>query len=73
MIAVLQRVIEASVRVAGEIVGSIEEGCLVYLGVAQGDAEADAIYIAGKVVDLRIFPDEAGKMNLSLRERCESG
>lgn len=58
----------ASVTVAGEIVGRIAGGLLVLVGVADGDGEADIAYIAGKVRDLRIFPDEYGRMNRSVVE-----
>lgn len=66
MRAVIQRVSRASVRVDGEIVGSIERGLLVLLGVASGDTTADGDYLVEKILNLRIFPDSAGKMNLSL-------
>jgi len=68
MRAVLQRVSEARVRVAGETVGEIGRGLLVLLGVGQGDAEVDARYLAEKSAGLRIFEDEQGKMNLSLED-----
>jgi D-tyrosyl-tRNA(Tyr) deacylase len=64
--AVVQRVAEAAVRVDGEVVGQIGPGALVLLGVGQGDAEADADYLADKILHLRIFPDEAGQMNRSV-------
>jgi D-tyrosyl-tRNA(Tyr) deacylase len=64
--AVVQRVAEAAVRVDGKVVGQIGPGALVLLGVGQGDAEADADYLADKVLHLRIFPDEAGQMNRSV-------
>jgi len=64
--AVVQRVAEASVRVAGEVVGSIGPGLVVLLGVGVGDAEADAESLADKVLNLRVFPDEAGQMNRSV-------
>ena len=64
--AVVQRVAEASVRVAGEAVGSIGPGLVVLLGVAAGDADTDADYLADKVLNLRVFPDEAGQMNRSV-------
>ncbi len=63
MRAVVQRVADAAVRVDGHVVGSIDKGLLVYVGVGAGDAEADIAYIVDKVLHLRIFPDEAGKMN----------
>ena len=64
--AVVQRVAEASVRVAGEVVGSIGPGLVVLLGVGVDDAEGDADYLAEKVLNLRVFPDEAGQMNRSV-------
>ena len=68
MRAVLQRVSSAQVTVAGEVVGRIGQGLLVLLGVANGDTEQDARYLAEKTAQLRIFEDEAGKMNRSLEE-----
>ena len=66
MRAVVQRVAEAAVTVDGEVVGRIGAGLLVLLGVGQGDAEPDADYLADKVLNLRIFPDEAAQMNRSV-------
>ncbi|MHC4130574.1 MAG: D-aminoacyl-tRNA deacylase [Planctomycetota bacterium] len=66
MRAVVQRVSQAKVEIDGEIAGQIEKGLLVYLGVGNSDSEQDAGFIAEKIVNLRIFKDEAGKMNLSL-------
>lgn len=66
MRAVIQRVKEASVRVADQEVGRIDHGILVLLGVGHKDAPKDAQYMADKVVHLRIFADEQGKMNRSL-------
>ncbi|HEY3416377.1 MAG TPA: D-aminoacyl-tRNA deacylase [Armatimonadota bacterium] len=66
MRAVVQRVSQAQVRVAGEVVGEVGMGFLVLLGVGQGDTEADADYLAEKIANLRIFEDAEGKMNLSL-------
>jgi D-tyrosyl-tRNA(Tyr) deacylase len=66
MRALLQRVREASVTVAGERVGAIGPGLLVFLGVGQGDGEAEAVAMADRIAGLRIFEDEAGKMNRSL-------
>jgi len=65
---VLQRVKSARVDVAGETVGSIGTGLVILLGVTQTDRQEDAVYLADKVVQLRIFPDEAGRMNRSLVE-----
>jgi len=64
MRAVVQRVSRAQVAVDGEIVGKIGRGLLVLLGVTHADAEADADYLADKIVGLRIFEDENGKMKL---------
>jgi D-aminoacyl-tRNA deacylase len=64
MRAVVQRVSRAQVTVSEEIVGKIGRGLLILLGVAQADNEADADYLAEKIVGLRIFEDENGKMNL---------
>jgi D-tyrosyl-tRNA(Tyr) deacylase len=66
MRAVVQRVTRASVSVAGGVVGRIGSGLVVLLGVAVGDAEKDAETLAERVVNLRIFPDDAGQMNRSV-------
>src|SRR4051812_48657222 len=63
---VIQRVSEARVEVDGHVVGAIGLGLLALVGVAKGDAESDADYLADKLLGLRIFPDEAGKMNRSV-------
>jgi len=68
MRAVVQRVSRAQVAVADKIVGSIGAGLLILLGVADGDSETDADYLAEKILNLRIFADESGKMNSSLRD-----
>ena len=65
MKALLQRVTKASVSVAGEVVGRIGQGLVVLLGIANGDTEKDAQYLAQKTVNLRIFSDEVGRFNLS--------
>ena len=66
MKAVIQRVSHAQVAVDGEIVGSCGNGLLVLLGVAEGDTEREAELLCKKIVNLRIFQDEAGKMNRSV-------
>jgi len=63
---VLQRVKSASVTVEGELVSEIGGGLLLLVGVAQGDGESEAAWLAGKVARLRVFGDEEGKMNLSV-------
>lgn len=68
MRAVVQRVSRAKVTVEGEITGEIERGILLLLGVSVRDQEADADYLLDKVLNLRIFDDAFGKMNLSLIE-----
>ena len=65
MKALLQRVSRASVSVTDEEVGRIGRGVVVFLGVAHGDTEKDAQYLAQKIANLRIFADEEGKFNLS--------
>lgn len=66
MIAVIQRVSSASVKVDGEIVGKCGKGLCILLGVSREDTEADADALVKKILNLRIFCDDAGKMNLSL-------
>ncbi len=68
MKAVIQRVSEAAVKVGGKIVGAVGKGVLVLLGVEKGDTVEEANWLAEKIVNLRIFEDDAGKMNLSLLE-----
>jgi len=68
MRAVVQRVRRAEVRIGAEVVGRIGEGLLVLLGAGQGDGPAAADYLVDKIVNLRIFEDGEGKMNLALRE-----
>jgi D-tyrosyl-tRNA(Tyr) deacylase len=63
--ALLQRVTRASVTIDGEVVGSIGRGLVVLVGVAEGDSPKDADYLVQKLVNLRIFADEAEKFNLS--------
>ena len=66
MKAIIQRVLGASVEVLGEVVGSIDKGLLVFLGVGEGDGEAEAALLARKTAELRIFCDLQDKMNLSV-------
>jgi len=68
MRALLQRVSRASVVVAGSVVGEIHAGLLILLGVAKGDSDTDAEFLVEKILNLRVFPDDAGKMNRSLLE-----
>lgn len=68
MRAVLQRVIRANVAIAGETAGRIGPGLLVLLGVARGDTPEQVRWLADKTANLRIFPDDEGKMNRSLLE-----
>lgn len=65
---VVQRVTQAKVEVGGLVVGSIGQGLCVFLGVGAGDTEADAGYLAQKLVGLRIFADEAGRFDRSIRD-----
>ena len=69
MRAVVQRVSRAQVSVGHEVVGKIRSGLLVLVGVAKSDTQADADYLVAKIVGLRIFEDEQGKMNLSLADK----
>lgn len=66
MRAVVQRVSEARVSVDGQIVGEIGKGLAVLLGVAHDDTDSDIKYLADKIINLRIFEDENGKMNISM-------
>jgi D-tyrosyl-tRNA(Tyr) deacylase len=68
MKAVLQRVSSASVTVDGNVVGEIDKGFMILLGVEQGDSDRDADFLSQKTAELRVFADEAGKMNLSIKE-----
>jgi len=68
MRAVIQRVLQAEVTVEGRQIGKIDKGLLVYLGVDKEDTEKDAQFMADKLVNLRIFADEARKMNLSVKD-----
>ena len=68
MRAVVQRVKQSSVKTGGEVVGQIGQGLLVLLGVARGDGDQDVDFMVNKIINLRIFEDENGKMNRSLLE-----
>ncbi len=68
MRALIQRVSEASVTVDGEVLGEINEGLLILICAMQGDTEAQADKLAAKIVKLRIFKDDEGRMNRSLRD-----
>jgi D-tyrosyl-tRNA(Tyr) deacylase len=72
MRAVVQRVRSASVVVDTQVVGRIDAGLLVFVGVAADDGPDDVRYVAGKILELRIFPDEAGRMNRSVVETSGS-
>jgi len=68
MRVVIQRVKQARVEVDGQVTGAIGPGLLVLLGIAKADSERDAEYLVAKVLQLRIFPDRDGKMNLNIAE-----
>ena len=68
MRAVVQRTGRAQVTVAGEVIGRIDRGLVAFLGVAEGDGQADADYLVGKVAGLRIFEDHEGRMNRSVAD-----
>ena len=68
MRAVVQRVSRAEVRIEGRVVGKIQRGFVVLLGVAAGDIDADAAFLVDRIVGMRVFADDAGKMNLSIAQ-----
>ncbi len=68
MRAVVQRVSQAAVSVDGRVIGQIRAGFVVLLGIARGDMERDAAFLADRILGLRVFADEAGKMNLALAQ-----
>lgn len=68
MKAVIQRVLSASLKVDGELISKIEKGYVIFLGVGKGDTESDADYYIKKIPSLRIFEDENGKINKSIKE-----
>ena len=68
MRAVVQRVKKARVEIGGRVVGEIEKGLLIFLGIGEEDSERDCEYLVNKILNLRIFPDEKDMMNLSLTD-----
>ena len=68
MIALVQRVSEANVAVDGQTIAAIARGVLALIGIERGDSEAEADRLAEKIIAFRIFPDDAGKMNRSLKD-----
>lgn len=68
MRVIIQRVSEASVTVDGEVVGAIDDGMMVLFGCGEGDTKEDLEYLVDKTINLRIFSDDDGKMNLSLKD-----
>jgi len=68
MRAVVQRVLSARVEVAGVVVGQIDNGLVAFVGIGKGDGEAEARHLVDKVIDLRIFEDEKGKMSRALAD-----
>jgi D-tyrosyl-tRNA(Tyr) deacylase len=68
MRAVVQRVRRARVEVGGEVTGAIERGLVAFVGAGAGDGDADLAYVVNKVVALRVFPDDEGKMRLALSD-----
>jgi D-tyrosyl-tRNA(Tyr) deacylase len=73
MRAVVQRVTAARVEVAGEVVGRIGRGLCAFVAAGAADTPADGDYVADKIIGLRVFPDEAGRMNLALGDLPEAG
>lgn len=68
MKAVIQRVLRAEVETEGSIIASSNEGLLIFLGIERGDSEQDIKYLAKKISNLRVFDDDKGKMNLSIKD-----
>lgn len=68
MIALIQRVSRASVRVSNETIGTISHGLLAFIGVERGDGEAQATRLLERILSYRVFPDTAGKINLDVRQ-----
>lgn len=68
MLALIQRVKNASVAIDGSVIGRIDNGMVVLLGVVKGDSESDASKLAAKLSELRIFEDHQGKMNISIKD-----
>src|ERR1051326_6563826 len=72
MRALIQRVAEARVEVDGQLTGSIGRGLLIFLGIEKSDTEKDIDYLIDKIVEIRIFPDDSGKMNRNIRQAAGS-
>lgn len=70
MKAVIQRVLSANLKVDGELISEIEKGYVIYLGIKKGDTKENADYFIRKIPPLRIFEDENGKTNLSIKDVC---
>jgi len=68
MRVVVQRVKNAEVEIKGEIIANIERGLLVFVGIEKGDKEKEILFMAEKILNLRIFPDKNNKMNLSIKD-----
>ncbi len=68
MRVVVQRVKNAEVEIKGEIIANIERGLLVFVGIEKGDKEKEVLFMAEKILNLRIFPDKNNKMNLSIKD-----
>lgn len=68
MRVVVQRVSQASVTVEGRVAGAIQQGLLIFVGIEEGDTQDDLIWLSSKVVNMRIFDDDHGVMNVSLKE-----
>ena len=73
MRAVVQRVLSASVEVDGQVLGSIGPGLVAFVGAAEGDGDEDMAYVIGKIVGLRVFPDDIGKMTRALGDIGDGG
>ena len=68
MVAVIQRCVNAKVKVSNIVIAQVEQGLVILLGIMRGDSQKDADYITKKIIDLRVFNDKEGKMNLSIKK-----